>query len=133
VQLTKKASYGLIAVLELARTPPATPVPASAIAQRYSLPSPFVEKILHRLKQAGVVVSRKGRGGGYALASEPATVSVRSVLEALDESLHLVDCLDSEFACDVTDVCPTRRTWRTINLRFLGLLESLSLQDLLEE
>jgi Rrf2 family iron-sulfur cluster assembly transcriptional regulator len=132
VQLTKKASYGLIAALELARTPSAGPVAASAIADRYSLPSPFVEKILHRLKQAGLLTSTKGRGGGYTLASEPESVSVRHVLEALGETVNLLGCLTSDSACDLTDVCPTKHAWGTINRRFLELLESLSLRDLLE-
>ncbi len=130
MQLTKKASYGLIATFELARSPDAAPVSASSIADRYALPAPFVEKILHRLKQSGLVVSRQGRGGGYALAESPKKISVRRVLEALDESLDLVGCLGTGGSCDLTEVCPTKSAWGTINRGFHDLLESMSLDDL---
>jgi len=130
LQLTKKASYGLIAVFELAGSPTGDPVSASAIAGRYDLPAPFVEKILHRLKQSGLVESKQGRSGGYVLAKEPSRVSVREVLEALDESLDLVGCLGTDDCCDLTSICPTKSAWGTINRRFHALLEDLTLDDL---
>ena len=130
MQLTKKASYGLIATFELARSPDAKPVSAGAIAERYGLPAPFVEKILHRLKQSGLIVSTQGRGGGYTLAEDPGRISVRRVLESLDESLDLVGCLGADACCELTDVCPTKPAWGMINRRFHALLDSLSLDDL---
>ena len=130
MQLTKKASYGLIAVFELARSPDQTPTSASSIAGRYDLPAPFVEKILHRLRQSGLVVSHQGRGGGYTLAEDPKEISVRRVLEALDESLDLVGCLGPDACCELTEVCPTKSAWGTINRRFHALLDSLTLEDL---
>lgn len=124
------ASYGLIAAVELARAEPGTPVSAAWIAERYGLPSPFIEKILHRLRQAGVVMSRQGRGGGYALTEAPKRVSVRRVLEALDERLDLVECLSTASACHLTGTCPTQGAWRELNARFRELLDTLSLDDL---
>jgi Rrf2 family protein len=130
LQLTKKASYGLIAVFELARSSGEEPLSASTIAGRYELPTPFLEKILHRLKQSGLVDSRQGRSGGYVLAKNPADVSVRQVLEALDESLDLVGCLGTDACCDLTSICPTKSAWGAINRRFHSLLDSLTLEDL---
>jgi Rrf2 family protein len=130
LQLTKKASYGLIAAFELAGSSDSAPLSASSIAQRYSLPIPFVEKILHRLRQSGLVVSRQGRSGGYALADDPSRISVRQVLEALDESLDLVGCLGTDACCDLTEICPTKPAWGVINRRFHALLDALSLEDL---
>ena len=130
MHLTKKASYGLIAAFELARSPDSAPVSAGSIAERYGLPAPFVEKILHRLKQSGLIASTQGRGGGYALADDPGRISVRRVLESLDESLDLVGCLGADACCELTDVCPTKPAWGMINRRFHALLDSLSLDDL---
>jgi Rrf2 family protein len=130
VQLTKKASYGLIAAVELARAPADTPRSAAWIADRYDLPVAFIEKILHQLRQAGLVASRQGRGGGYTLPMEARRVSVRRVLEALGEGLDLVDCLGEATSCRLTGVCPTKDAWRTINDRFRELLDRISLDDL---
>ena len=130
MQLTKKASYGLIAAVELARAPADTPRSAAWIADRYNLPVAFIEKILHQLRQAGLVASRQGRGGGYTLPVEARRVSVRRVLEALGEGLDLVDCLGQATSCRLTGVCPTKDAWRTINDRFRELLDRISLDDL---
>ena len=130
MQLTKKASYGLIAAVELARAPAGTPRSAAWIADRYDLPVAFIEKILHQLRQAGLVASRQGRGGGYTLPVEARRVSVRRVLEALGEGLDLVDCLGQATSCRLTGVCPTKDAWRTINDRFRELLDRISLDDL---
>jgi len=133
VQLTKKSSYGLIAALELARARADGPLSAGAIARRYSLPAPFVEKILHELKQAGLVQSRQGRGGGYSLAAPPGEISLRRVLAALGESIDLVGCLGPGSACDIDGICPTKAAWGVINTRLREMLDALSLADLLAE
>ncbi len=133
MSFTKKSSYGLIAALELAAGVSESPVSAGRIAAKYSLPAPFVEKILHQLKLAGLVNARKGRGGGYYLTVDPATLSVRRVLEALDESLDLVGCLGPGSDCRLAQICPTKSAWAKIDQRFKALLDSLSLSDLLEQ
>lgn len=131
MNLTKKSSYGLIATLELATASDTLPQSATCIAERYSLPVPFMEKILHELRHAGLVKSKQGRSGGYFLARSPEEISVRDVLEALGESLDLVGCLKSNPNCGLTDCCPTKGAWQHIDHRFKGLLDSLSLQSLL--
>jgi len=128
--LTKKASYGLIAAAELARVPSAGPVSARSIASKYGLPAPFVEKILHELKTEGIVDAVQGRYGGYRLVRPPEKISVRDILIGLGESLDLVGCLTSdEHGCQIQDACPTRSLWQQINLRFVSLLDSLTLAD----
>jgi len=132
MNLTKKSSYGLIAALELAHSSNSEPQPASRIAERYSLPVPFIEKILHELRRAGLVSSKQGRSGGYYLAQAPDEISVRNVLEALGESLDLVGCLKSNANCELTNCCPTKGAWTVIDEQVKSLLDSLSLQSLVD-
>ena len=131
MNLTKKSSYGLIATLELAAASDTSPQSATRIAERYSLPVSFIEKILHELRHAGIVSSKQGRTGGYFLARAPEDISVRNVLEALGEPLDMVGCLRSSSHCDLTDCCPTKGAWQHIDQQFKSLLDSLSLQSLL--
>ena len=132
MQLTKKSSYGLIAALELAGEAADAPLSAPAIAARYALSHSFVEKILHQLKRAGLVSSTQGRKGGYRLARSPDRITVREVLEALEESLDLVGCIGPGPPCELTTICPTKRAWERIDSRFKEMLDSLSLGDLTE-
>lgn len=133
MQLTKKASYGLILMLELARLPADESLSAAVVAERCSLPSPFVEKILHRLRTAGLVESRQGRAGGYRLSMAPEQLSVRRVLGALGEPIDLVPCLGEEPRCNLVSICPTKKAWARINAKLSDLLESLSVGDLLRD
>jgi Rrf2 family iron-sulfur cluster assembly transcriptional regulator len=132
MQLTKRASYAVIAATELARVTDGKPLPAATIASRYGLPSAFVEKILRELKIAGLVDSRKGCCGGYVLHAAPGEVSLRSVLEAVHEPLDLVRCLSPESNCEITTICPTKTAWHRINVRLRDLLDSLCLSDLIQ-
>jgi Rrf2 family protein len=131
VQLTRKASYGLIAAVALSRHEEAQPVSARSLAEAQGLPTPFVEKILNQMKHAGLVTSRAGRGGGYRLARPARDVSVRDVLQALEEPVDLVQCLGaSADPCQLAGRCPTRSTWRSINDRFQSILAAWTLEDL---
>jgi Rrf2 family iron-sulfur cluster assembly transcriptional regulator len=132
MQLTKRSSYGLIVIVELAAGRTSQPITAKTIARKYRFPLPFIEKILHQLRKSGLVTSRKGRGGGYVLALDPQTTSVFHILEALEEPLDLVGCLRSGGACRAVALCPTKAMWETIDRRLKTLLGSLTLADLLE-
>ncbi len=131
MQLTKKAGYGLIAVLELAASSGEGPITAAAISEKYKLPIAFVGKILHQLKNAGLVSAQQGRGGGYEFSKDSCEVSLRQVLEALDESLDLVGCININSDCWLASVCPTKTMWRDLDSKFKDLLESLSLRDII--
>ncbi len=133
MQLTKKASYGLILVLEFARLPANESLSAASVAQRCSLPPAFVEKILHRLRTAGLLESRQGRAGGYSLRVRPPELSVRRVLESLDEPIELVPCLGEAPRCEHVATCPTKKAWGRISGRLAELLDSLSVDDLLRD
>ncbi len=131
MHLTKKSSYGLIAMIELASNGDSGPISARAIAEKYALPVPFVEKILTELRAAGIVRARKGRRGGYTMNVNPEKLSLRRILDALGESLDLVSCIrPGEASCQLLSVCPTKDVWGTIDDRFKALLDSLSLADL---
>jgi len=132
MNVTRKSSYGLIAAMELAQCSPDDPRSASSIADQYELPAPFMEKILHELRKAGLVRSKQGCAGGYYLARSAESVSVRDVLEALGESLDLVKCLGAASECTLGSSCPTQAAWRQVDVRLKSLLDSMSLQSLLD-
>jgi Rrf2 family transcriptional regulator, iron-sulfur cluster assembly transcription factor len=132
MNLTKKSSYGLIAALALADPSSDAPRSAASIAEAYALPISFMEKILHELRRAGLVQSKQGRAGGYSLARTPDRISVRDVLEALGETLDLVRCLSETAQCSLEACCPTQAAWRHVDDRLKSLLDSMSLQTLLD-
>jgi Rrf2 family protein len=134
MRVTKKSGYGLVAMTELAQNFGDTYVSTKDIAEKYELPRPFLEKIMRELKDAELVEVKRGRGGGYELAEEPKEISVKAIISVLEESkLAPVNCLlpDEEDPCPLEDNCPTLDVWKAIYDKFLKVLRSFTLEDML--
>ena len=92
VKISKKAEYGLRALVAIAKRPRAKPVSIQELSDGEGIPLKFLEQILLALKNAGVLVSKRGVGGGYRLAKEASQITIGEVLETMDGPLRpLVD------------------------------------------
>ena len=91
--LTRKSKYGLKALLVLAEAPDQGPMLISELAARQKLPRKFLEAILLELKRAGLLHSKKGKGGGYFLHRRPDAITFGEVIRALDGPLAAVPCV----------------------------------------
>ena len=92
--LTQRSRYGLRAMLLLAREPAgAAPVPMSRIAQEAVIPRKFLEIILAELKNANLVVSTRGKQGGFHLARPANLISFGDIIRVIEGPLALVPCV----------------------------------------
>jgi Rrf2 family protein len=90
--LTSKAKYALRAMIDLAATGGQRPAFIGDIAARQEIPRRFLENILLELRKHGLVVSHRGKNGGYALARPPENISFADVIRAMDGPLALAPC-----------------------------------------
>ncbi|CAF0696304.1 Putative HTH-type transcriptional regulator rrf2-like [Candidatus Methylacidithermus pantelleriae] len=137
VTLTRRGKYALRALLYLARHRERGPILIHEIAAQERIPKKFLEAILLELKNTGVLVSRKGKGGGYYLERDPSTVSLASILRSLDGPLAPVRCVSQTAYAPCADCldeasCVLRSVMAEVHEAILGVLEGLSLQDLVE-
>lgn len=84
MRLSKKTEYALKALIYAARHPEGTTFQIKELADRNGIPKKFLELILLELKNAGIVQSRRGVGGGYLLARRPETVRSTEIIEAIE-------------------------------------------------
>lgn len=133
MKITRKSDYGLRAMVELAKRYDTGPIPIAAVASAQRVPDSFTEKIMQELKGAGLIRAVQGRGGGYTLAQDPATISVKAIVEALEGPVALVSCLDPDLECQIEAGCPTSGFWALINERFAEVLGQTALADLLTD
>lgn len=103
--LSHKARYALRALVELTREDGGQ-VTAADLAVRADAPRKFLEAILLELSRRGIVRSRRGKFGGYALAREPEAISFAEVIRVIDGPLALAPCV-SRTAFRKCDDCPT--------------------------
>ncbi|HEY1945270.1 MAG TPA: Rrf2 family transcriptional regulator [Roseiarcus sp.] len=100
--LTNKGKYGLKAMVHLAGLAPGQPALVADIASTNNIPKKFLDAILGELRTAGLVHSKKGRGGGYVLAKPAVDIMVGEIVRALDGPLAPIACASRKFyrRCD---------------------------------
>lgn len=85
MKVSAKAEYACLAVLALAEHgPDSPPLRIREISESHGIPERYLVQILLQLKGSGLVASTRGAAGGYRLARDPETISVREVLCAID-------------------------------------------------
>lgn len=132
--LSNKARYALRAAAYLAGRYDGVPVQIAEIAGARKIPLKFLEAILLELRKAGVLESKKGKGGGYFLKEDPQTISLASVIRIIDGPIAMLPCVSLHFYqecpdCDKTN-CGLNRTIAEARDAILGVLEHRFLSDI---
>ena len=130
IRLSQMADYAVVLAGALAERS-GEQMNAASLAAATGVPQPTVAKLLHALARAGVLVSRRGVGGGFALARQPEAITLREVIEAADGPIALVTCLGGpEDNCGIENLCGMRPHWMLINRTLAEALDSITLADL---
>jgi Rrf2 family protein len=135
--LTSKAKYALRAMIDLAAqtgSGPRRPFFIGDIAERQDIPRRFLENILLELRKHGLVVSHRGKAGGYALAKAPDLITFADVIRAIDGPVALTPCTSRTAYqrcedCRDEAVCAIRRTMLQVRDASAVILEGMTLLE----
>ncbi|MBI4180391.1 MAG: Rrf2 family transcriptional regulator, partial [Chloroflexi bacterium] len=127
-----RVQYGTRALLDIALHGGEGPVLLKDIAQRQQISLLYLEHLITPLVASGIVKSTRGARGGVWLAKPPEEVKLSEVVQLLDGSMALVECVDDSKTCSRSDFCVTRDIWGELKQAIDGVLESTTLQDLVE-
>jgi len=129
--ITKRTEYALIALTHLAAVEESGSVRAREIAERYEIPAGLLAKTLQKLAGAGVLMSVSGRSGGYSLARPADEITIGAVLEAVEGSPALMQCMRADAAaCDQSMRCTIRHPLASINARVFRMLDAITVSEL---
>ena len=132
--LSKKTQYAFKALIYLSDNYKRGPVLISEISLQKKIPLKFLENILLELRKAGVLESKKGKGGGYYFAMDPKQVSLAKVMRLLDGPIALLPCVSLNFYEKCKDceeeVCGLNRMMIQVRDATLQVLEHKTLGDL---
>jgi Rrf2 family protein len=134
--ISQKAKYALRALVALARGKPGQALAIGDIAEQQSIPKKFLEQILLDLKRQGLVVSRRGKAGGYALLRPADTISFGQVLRIIDGPIAPLPCL-SKIAyrrcedCKDEACCEIRRVFARVADATRDVLDRTTIADAL--
>ncbi len=129
--LSRKADYGVRAMLDIARQSGSARVVVSDVAKRQNIPVFYLAKIMPRLARAGLVHTVLGASGGISLALPADQISLLQVIEAIDGSLSLNICSLDSAQCDQAKTCPACDTWHHAQAQLTETLASTYLSDLI--
>jgi len=116
--LSQTAEYALRATAWIAQNSPGEPVLARDLSVGTRIPSQYLSKILRRLVLAGILESRKGRGGGFTLARPPGQILFREILQAVDAYPLEDRCAFGWGTCDPDNPCPLHDSWTRMSESF---------------
>jgi Rrf2 family transcriptional regulator, iron-sulfur cluster assembly transcription factor len=132
MKVSTRGDYACRALLSLAlQSDGIGPTSVRDIAERTGLPQPYLEQILLALKGAGVVRSKRGVGGGYVLAREPALITLGDIVSAVDGPIAVGDFGEphQNGACDHEGQCVLLAVWAGVGDEMRRLLDGLTLAD----
>ncbi len=127
VKLSREEQYGIMALVDLAYNLNGGPAQVRQIAKRQRIPQRFLEQIFAKLRQADVVVGKRGPRGGYSLAKEPKDIRLEEVMKALRPKLQEDQRSDAPALAELID-----SVWSEIEGSFQSTLRGVSLQNLCE-
>jgi Rrf2 family transcriptional regulator, iron-sulfur cluster assembly transcription factor len=137
MRLTTKGRFAVTAMIDVAMRQDRGPVTLSGVSQRQQISLSYLEQLFGKLRRHEIVDSVRGPGGGYTLARRPQDVTVADIIIAVDEPLDATQCGGRE-NCRSPSVengsrCMTHDLWANLNSRMVEYLDSVSLQDLVDQ
>jgi len=119
-------------MLELAENDGGSPLQIKIIAQRQDISIKYLEQLMAILKSAGFIRSIRGAKGGYALAKPPSQIKLSDVFNALEGTITTAECVENKNYCARSADCVTRQVWTEVQEAIVTVLQSITLQDLVD-
>ncbi len=131
--ITKKEQYALRAVHELALVQGDRLLKVSEIAEKQMIPVRFLEVILSKLRRSGIVSSKRGYTGGYALIEDPEKISVGDVFRGLQKDKPPITCAvcDSGSFCPYMGDCTYQPMWNKVQNAIGEIYDNTTIRDLM--
>lgn len=136
--LSKKTKYALHALTYLSKYKEKGAILIQEISLEYGISHKFLENILLELKKAGLLGSKKGKGGGYYLIKDPKDIPLSKVIRLLDGPIALLPCVSLNYyepceECKDEEQCGLNKVMAQVRDETLKILKLKSLEDILQE
>lgn len=134
MRLSTRGRYGLKAMFQLALHYGEGPIPLNVIASQQELSENYLEQLFSALRKDGLIKSVRGTQGGYMLAKHPEKITVGNILRVLEGDMAPAECvIGNTVSCDKEESCVTKLVWMRIKDSINSVIDSITLQDMLNE
>lgn len=133
MMISTKGRYALLVLIDLAQHEEQGNISLKAIAERQHVSMKYLEMIVALLREGGLVLSSRGKEGGYRLARASADIRVSEIIRVTEGSLAMMACPDcgaEGVTCERADMCLTLPMWQRLETLIDGYLSRISIRDL---
>ncbi|MEJ5377299.1 MAG: Rrf2 family transcriptional regulator [bacterium] len=131
MRLSTRGRYGARFMLDLAIHQGQGPVLLKDLAQRQNLSVKYLEQLVGPLRKAGLVKSKRGVKGGFQLSRAPEEIKMLEIVEAVEGSLSLVECVAHPRGCPRSEECATKEVWGKAADAVREVLAGITLADMI--
>lgn len=132
MELNTKGRYAVMAMADLAKHGENGAVSLSSIAERQQLSLAYLEQIFLRLRRAKLVISERGRSGGYKLGRPADQIVVSEIMRAVEEQTRMTRCMDGGVGCLGEERCLTHNLWHALGGHISSFLSTVNLAEVLD-
>jgi len=134
LKVSTKGRYALRMLIDLAEHRDSGFISLKEIAKRQNISKQYLEQIVSLLNTSNILRTNRGKQGGYMLAKQPSEYTVKEILRLTEGSLSPVACLEDDVnQCAQAAFCKTLSIWTGLNKVISDYLDSVTLQDMLEQ
>ena len=136
MRLTTKSRYGTRMILDLAMHPGDGHIPLNEISKRQNISLKYLERLILKLRDAGLVSSRRGPSGGHMLARPPDQITVGDIVRTLEEGSAITDCSEKDEKlcgiCNQAGECLSQWIWIEASKAMFERLDQITIAMLLD-
>lgn len=135
MKLSTKGRYGVKAMVDLAIHYGDEPASIKKISERQGISEYYLEQLFSPLRKANLIRSVRGAQGGYMLSRHPEDITIGDIMGILEGPVEISECIDDTKgnSCDNIDCCATRLLWSKIRDSIDSVMESTTLQDIVDD
>ncbi len=130
LKITRACDYTIRALIFMAKKPTGTAFMRSDIAKECDVPDSFLGKILQSLAKSDILLSERGKKGGFKLGKEPKDINMHDVLIAVDGPLNINNCLEDPLTCGHASSCLAHNMWNDVQDDLIKKLKKYTLADI---
>ena len=132
MKLSTRSRYGVRLLFELALNYKKGFMLLKEISEKQDISEKYLSNIVVLLRSANLVVSARGAHGGYILAKNPSSITMKDVVDVLEGQPNLIECIKDDKICKRHEFCPSQELWKNLEHEISNFLQSITLQDLID-
>ena len=131
MKISTKGRYGLRILIDLALHESEKPRLIRDIAESQQISEKYISRLIVELRRARLVRSVRGANGGYFLAKSPKEITLLEILETMEGTISIVDCVLAPETCPRVSHCSTRNIWEKLNSGIRELMRNITFEEIL--